>query len=220
VRRCGGAGEGGTMPLPSWPEWRNWQTRETQNLVGFTARVGSIPSSGTNSSGKSRNSLPALDAFSADRTTVYPRVYPSRCRSSRRPHATPPNRRWRTAGRSRLSCVPPSPCRPTVKSPSARSSERPFVGSHAGDDRQRRQAVTRAQRINSSECSVWIPQDFSVAAHNVHDRMEPAAPARATSWLAGPRCSAPTLQPPTPAFLPHAGCRRCRRIALPLGGQQ
>jgi hypothetical protein len=30
------------------PEWRNWQTRETQNLVGFTARVGSIPSSGTN----------------------------------------------------------------------------------------------------------------------------------------------------------------------------
>ena len=29
------------------PEWRNWQTRGTQNPVGFTPRVGSIPSSGT-----------------------------------------------------------------------------------------------------------------------------------------------------------------------------
>jgi Phage integrase family len=33
--------------FPSVPEWRNRQTRETQDLVGFTARVGSIPSSGT-----------------------------------------------------------------------------------------------------------------------------------------------------------------------------
>ena len=31
----------------SVPEWRNWQTRGTQNPVGFTPRVGSIPSSGT-----------------------------------------------------------------------------------------------------------------------------------------------------------------------------
>ncbi len=30
------------------PEWRNWQTRRTQNPVGFTPRVGSTPSSGTN----------------------------------------------------------------------------------------------------------------------------------------------------------------------------
>jgi hypothetical protein len=29
------------------PKWRNWQTRRTQNPVGFTARVGSIPTFGT-----------------------------------------------------------------------------------------------------------------------------------------------------------------------------
>ena len=37
-------------PFPDVPEWRNWQTRGTQNPVGFTPRVGSIPSSGTMSS--------------------------------------------------------------------------------------------------------------------------------------------------------------------------
>ena len=37
------------LPRNSEPEWRNWQTRETQNLVRLTASVGSIPSSGTNS---------------------------------------------------------------------------------------------------------------------------------------------------------------------------
>ncbi len=34
-------------PFLDVPEWRNWQTRGTQNPVGFTPRVGSIPSSGT-----------------------------------------------------------------------------------------------------------------------------------------------------------------------------
>jgi hypothetical protein len=31
------------------PEWRNWQTRGTQNPERLTSRVGSTPTSGTNS---------------------------------------------------------------------------------------------------------------------------------------------------------------------------
>ena len=39
-------------------EWRNWQTRETQNLVAFTGREGSTPSSSTNPKASGLSRLP------------------------------------------------------------------------------------------------------------------------------------------------------------------
>ena len=70
VLRAGGAGTppescvlystSGCLALTSdVPEWRNWQTRGTQNPVGFTPRVGSIPSSGTIRLGRYAPSLMA-----------------------------------------------------------------------------------------------------------------------------------------------------------------
>ena len=54
-------------PFLNVPEWRNWQTRGTQNPVGFTPRVGSIPSSGTIRLGRYAPSLMAGPAPTGDR---------------------------------------------------------------------------------------------------------------------------------------------------------
>jgi hypothetical protein len=63
----------------SEPEWRNWQTRRTQNPVGFTARVGSIPSSGTNVSLRS----PLLTTDLSDPIGPDPTVRPDPTRVTR-----------------------------------------------------------------------------------------------------------------------------------------
>ena len=44
----------------TFPEWRNWQTQQTQNLPGITPRVGSTPSSGTNTFNRLLNDLRLL----------------------------------------------------------------------------------------------------------------------------------------------------------------
>ena len=56
--------------FPDVPEWRNWQTRGSQNPVGFTPRVGSIPSSGTIRLGRYAPSLMAGHDHVADANGV------------------------------------------------------------------------------------------------------------------------------------------------------
>src|SRR3954452_22691703 len=46
---------------PSTPEWRNWYTHQTQNLARFTPRVGSSPTSGTNSFANEPTNVTAID---------------------------------------------------------------------------------------------------------------------------------------------------------------